>query len=172
LGILPVVRFSTTILQFGERGEKSGWTYIRIPIAMAEKLHPGFRKTFRVKGSLDQFPISGAALLPMGDGGFILPVNGRMRKGLRKAKGARIRVQLERDRKPVAISPELLDCLDDEPAARAHFRSLPPSQQAYFSRWIEAARTEPTRAKRIAQAVTALLHKSDFGLMLRSLRPN
>lgn len=108
----------------------------------------------------------------MGNGDFILPVNGSLRKGLRKAKGARVRVELERDRKPVALSPELLNCLDDEPAARAHFRSLPPSQQLYFSRWIEAARTEPTRAKRIAQAVTALLHQADFRLLMRSFRPN
>ena len=48
-----MVSYSTTILKFDEQGEKTGWTYIVIPSAIAQKLKPGNKKSFRVKGKLD-----------------------------------------------------------------------------------------------------------------------
>jgi hypothetical protein len=47
-----MVQFTAIIKRFGQQGEKTGWTYIEVPAAMAEQLVPGNRKSFRVKGKL------------------------------------------------------------------------------------------------------------------------
>ena len=97
-----------------------------------------------------------------------MALNATMRKGIGKTKGAMVKVQLEVDATPVLPPPELLECLADEPAALEHFSSLAKSHQNYFTKWIEGAKTDETKAKRIAQAVTALSRKMDFGEMIRS----
>jgi bacteriocin resistance YdeI/OmpD-like protein/uncharacterized protein DUF1905 len=163
-----LLRFSTTILQFDEQGEKTGWTYIKIPARLAAKLNPGNKKSFRAKGKLDEFGFHGMALLPMGDGDYIMALNAEIRRKIRKGKGASLKVQLEFDEKPLVISEELIECLEDEPRALSHFRSLNKSHQGYFSKWIESAKTEQTRAKRIALAVNALAKGFGFPEMLRS----
>jgi uncharacterized protein YdeI (YjbR/CyaY-like superfamily) len=64
----------------------------------------------------------------------------------------------------------LMTCLADEPEALTFFNQLTNGHQNYFTKWIESAKTEPTKAKRIAQTITALYRKQDFGEMLRSLK--
>jgi len=167
-----VATFTATILKFKDKGEKSGWTYIEIPAAIAGKLKPGNKKTFRVKGQLDDYRFDGIALLPMGNGNFIMALNGTVRKKIRKVHGARLRVQLEADDKPVTPPFEMIECLDEEPAELTFFKQLPKSHQNYFIKWIEAAKTEPTKTRRIAHAVTALSRKIGFGEMLRMLQKN
>lgn len=165
-----MVRFSTTIRKFEQQGEKTGWTYIEIPADISDQIKPGTRTSFRVKGKLDQFKIAGVSLLPVRGGGFIMPVNAAMRKGTGKRHGALLNVQLEEDKQPFQFNKDFMECLADEPAAAAFFKTLPGSHQRYFSKWIDDARTEPTKTKRIAQAVTALSRKMGYGEMIRSGR--
>ncbi|OIR13144.1 hypothetical protein GALL_55280 [mine drainage metagenome] len=165
-----MIRFSTTIFQFGEQGEKTGWHYISITAAQAGQLGHQTKKSFRVKGKLDEFAIKEIALMPMGDGSFIMPLNATIRKGIKKRKGATLLVQIEKDETVFVLSNELMECLSDEPKALEYFNTLPKSHQRYFSNWINAAKTEPTKAKRIAQAVTGLSRKMNFGEMIRSLK--
>ena len=166
-----MVRFSTTIEQFQEQGEKTGWTYILIRQALAEQIKPGTKKTFRVKGKLDSYPINGIALIPMGGGDFIMALNATIRKAIRKSKGAKLSVELEADDKfVIKPPPEFEECIADEPTAVAYFKTLAKSHQDYFTKWIDSAKTDPTRTKRIAQAVSALAKKQGFGEMLRALK--
>jgi urease beta subunit len=165
-----MVAFSAIIKQFAEQGEKTGWTYIEIPAGIAVKIKPGNKKTFRVKGKLDSYQIKAVALMPMGGGNFIMALNAEMRKAIKKRKGATIQVQLQEDKEKLQPSVELLDCLADEPKAKAYFDSLTYGHKNYFSKWIESAKTEPTKTKRIAQAIDALSRQMDFGSMLRSLK--
>ncbi|MBS1620481.1 MAG: DUF1905 domain-containing protein [Bacteroidetes bacterium] len=167
-----MVRFTAIIKQFGEQGEKTGWTYIEIPIDLAKKLKPGSKKSFRVKGKLDQYSIKYIALLPMGGGSFIMALNKAMRKGIRKNKGAMIKVQLEEDQDLYQLNKDFLECLNDEPEGESYFRALPKSHQDYYSKWIESAKTEQTRTKRIAMAVSSLSKKLGFPEMLRTERKN
>lgn len=162
-----MIQFTATILKFGQQGEKTGWTYIAIPAAMAEQLQPGSKKSFRVKGKLDEFAIQGVALVPMGGGDFIMALNAGIRKGIGKKKGAQLKVQLAVDKVPYQINSVFMECMEDEPAALTFFKSLPLAHQNYFSKWIESAKTEPTKIKRIAQAVTALSRKMGFPEMVR-----
>jgi len=162
-----MVSFTTTILKFGEMGEKTGWTYIEVAAEYAANLKPGNKKSFRVKGKLDDFSIKGVALMPMGEGDFIMPLNAAIRKGIGKRKGAKLSVKIEVDESPIKPSADLLDCLADEPKALEFFDTLTPGHQKYFSDWIESAKTEPTKAKRIALSVNALARGLHYGLMIR-----
>src|ERR1700741_2016037 len=92
-----MVEFTTIILQFGEQGEKTGWSYIEVPADIAQQLKPGNKKSFRVKGMLDALPVHGMALMPMGDGNFIMALKAEVRKALHKNKGAMVHVALEED---------------------------------------------------------------------------
>ena len=162
-----MVTFSAVIKRFTANGEKTGWTYIEIPSDVAHQLKPNHKKTFRVKGKLDQYKIEKVALMPMGGGDFIMPLNATMRKGIKKEKGATIKVQLAVDDNEIKPPAELIECLQDEPKALEFFNSLNKGHQNYFTNWINSAKTEPTRAKRIADSINALSKKMDFGAMLR-----
>lgn len=163
-----MITFTTTIKQFAEQGEKTGWTYIEIPADLAQELKPGNKQSFRVKGKLDQCKIQGVALIPMGGGNFIMALNAAMRKSIHKKKGAMLAVQLLVDTKPVQAPPELLECLADEPKAKTFFEEMRTSHRNYFIKWIGGVKTEAAVAKRIAQVVTALSRGQNFGEMIRS----
>jgi hypothetical protein len=165
-----MVRFTTTILQFGKNGEKTGWTYILIPEKEAQSLKAGNKKSFRVKGKLDAYTFSKVALLPMGEGEFIMPLNAAVRKAIGKGKGAKLVVELSEDKSEVKLPEDLMICLADEPSALAFFESLARSHQLYFGKWIDSAKTEETRAKRIARTVNAMVKKMDYGAMIRAGR--
>lgn len=164
------VSFQTTLLRFEQQGEKTGWTYIDVPGELAQQLKPGNKKSFRVKGKLDNYKIKGVALIPMGSGNFIMAVNAVMRKGIGKREGAMVNVLIETDNEPLKISAEFLECLNDEPVAKEFFYALAKGHQNYFSKWIDSAKTENTKAKRIAQAVTALSRGWGFPEMVRAAK--
>lgn len=163
-----MIRFKTTILQFKEMGEKTGWSYIKIPAALAQKLKPDSKRSFRVKGRLDAHPVSGMALIPMGGGDFILALKAEIRKAIRKQKGAALQVELEVDARQITPPKDLLECLADEPSAMEYFRSLPKSHQNYFGNWIRSAKTDSTRTRRIARVVGAMLKHQNYAEMIRA----
>ena len=162
------VKFTTRINKFDKQGEKTGWTYIEIPAAIAQKLNPGTKKSFRVKGYLDAFKISGVALIPMGGGAFIIAVNASMRKSIGKRHGAMVEVRLQVDKKEFEFNKDFMICLEDEPAAKLFFNTLSGSHQRYFSKWIDSAKTQSTRVKRITKAVNALAKKWGYTEMIRA----
>ncbi|MER3472153.1 MAG: hypothetical protein C4330_12755 [Chitinophagaceae bacterium] len=164
------VSFTATLKKFDEQGEKTGWNYIEVPVGIAQELLPGNKKPFRVKGKLDQFAFSKIALMPMGNGNFIMPVKATIRKAIGKQKGAVVAVKMQVDKKDLELPSEFAECLNDEPQALAHFNSLPKSQQHYFIRWISEAKTDPIKAKRIVQALKALSTGLGFAEMLRSIK--
>lgn len=165
---LGMIDFTTTIKKFDRKGEKTGWSYLEISHKQAERLKPGSRKSFRVKGSIDQHEISGVSLMPMGDGSFILPFNAAMRKATGKSAGQTVRVRLAVDEKEYKLNKDLMACLRDDPAAYEFFQTLPGSHQRYFSKWIESAKTSATRTKRLVMAVEGLSRKMGFGEMIRA----
>ncbi len=166
------VKFDALLRRFDEHGDKTGWTYFVIPKSVAEKLKPGTRRSFRVKGKIDSFPIHFVAMIPFGDGDFIIAVNAEMRKGIGKRAGAKVKVELEEDKSEFVLSPLFIECLRDEPSALSYFQSLLPSHQRYFSKWIDSAKTDETRSKRIAMSVSALARGWGYPEMMRASRKN
>jgi hypothetical protein len=165
-----MLQFTTVIKKFNSQGEKTGWTYIEIPAAIADKLKPNNKKSFRVKGKLDNCPFEGIAVLPMGDGNFILALNASIRREIKKQKGASLFVKIEADNSPVKLNADLMECLADEPESLSFFNQLTPGHRKYFSNWIDSAKTDATKTKRIAQTLTALSNHQHFGEMLRALK--
>jgi len=166
-----MVEFDTIILQFAEQGEKTGWSYIEIPAAIAQQLKPGNKKSFRVRGMLDAFAVSGMALMPMGNGNFIMALKADIRKSIHKNKGAMLHVKIEEDADYKVEMPEdLKACFDFEPEAFDFFNSLVKSHREYFIKWIDGAKTDETRAKRIINTVNAMLRKWSYNTMIREMR--
>jgi hypothetical protein len=166
-----MIGFDTIILQFGEQGEKTGWSYIEIPAHLAQELKPGNKKSFRVRGMLDSLPVSGMALMPMGEGDFIMALKADIRKALHKSKGAMLRARLEEDTDfRIEMPDDLKECFDFEPEAFAFYNTLPKSHRDYFIKWINDAKTNETRAKRIVNTVNAMLRKWNYGQMMREMK--
>lgn len=160
--------FEATVLRFGAMGEKTGWTYIMIPTAVADRLKND-KRSFRVRGQIGNVSIREAALIPMGGGHFILPLNAKIRKGLGPAAevGSVVQVEIEFDPTPQLIDADLLACLSDQPEAMQQFERLPQSHQRYYSKWVGEAKTVATKDKRIGMTIEAMLRHMDFGQMLR-----
>ncbi|MFN3841440.1 MAG: DUF1905 domain-containing protein [Cyclobacteriaceae bacterium] len=167
-----MITFTTTIHRFDKKGEKTGWSYVEISAVQAKKLKPDTKTSFRVKGKLDQFTIKQIALIPMGDGKFIIPFNATMRKGTGKKHGDKLKVMLELDESKFMMNADFMACIKDDPSASAFFKTLAPGHQRYFSKWIDSAKTSGTKTKRIVMAVNALSRKMGFPEMLRDEKKN
>ena len=166
-----MVEFTTIILQFAEQGEKTGWSYIEIPADIAQQLKPRNKKSFRVRGILDALPVRGMALMPMGEGNFIMALKAEVRKGIRKNAGAMLQVRLEEDTDyKVEMPADLQECFDFDPDALEFFNTLAKSHRDYFIKWIDSAKTRETREKRIVNTVNAMLRKWSYNVMLREMR--
>ena len=166
-----MIEFTTIILQFAEQGEKTGWSYIEIPADLAQQLKPGNKKSFRVRGMLDGFAVKGMALIPMGEGNFIMALKAEVRKGIHKNAGAMLQVRVEEDTGyKVEVPDDLQECFDFEPATLDFFNSLPKSHRDYFIKWIDGAKTSETRAKRIVNTVNAMLRKWKYNQMMREIK--
>lgn len=165
-----MIKFNTTILKFDKQGEKTGWTYIEITPAQAKKMNPGVKVGYRVKGKLDNFSFEKIAILPMGQGGFILPLNGKIRKAIGKKTGDKLTVEMELDKRQIQPSADFMACLKADPEAMKFFKTLSGSHQRYFSKWIDDAKTMQTKTKRIVMALTAFSKKQGFPQMLRANR--
>jgi len=167
-----MIKFVVTIKKFDKQGEKTGWTYIEIPPDLIQQLKPGNKKEFKVKGKLDNHPVKRISVLPVGGGRFIMALNGTLRKIIGKRHGAMLNVQLSVDESEFIFNNDFISCLEDDPTAKEYFQSLPGSHQRYFSKWIDEAKTEPTRVKRITMAINALSRKWGFPEMLRASKAN
>ncbi len=165
-----MIVLTTIIKKIGKNGEKTRWTYIDIPKKIAEKLKPGCKKSFRVKGKMDEYSLKALALTPVGDGNFILAINATVRKAIKKIDGASVVVHLEEDIEKIAIAPQMLECLKDEPLACKYFEELPTAHQNWFSNWVKTAKTDITVAKRIAVIVKACSQKMGFLDMMKAYR--
>ncbi len=165
-----MITFKATLQKFEKMGEKTGWTFIVVPAAIAERIKPAVKVSYRVKGSIDHHPLKMVAMVPMGEGDYIIPVNAGMRKGIRKEEGAEVEVALEEDTDEFVLSPDLMNTLEYEPEALEKFSSMPKSHQKYFSNWIESAKTIETRTRRITMSVKGLAMGMDYGEMIRHFK--
>jgi Domain of unknown function (DUF1905)/Bacteriocin-protection, YdeI or OmpD-Associated len=159
--------FTATLFRFDKKGEKTGWTYFDIPMDIATALSPGNKKSFRVKGTLDDFAIAQVATVPMGEGEFIIAFNADMRKGTKKKEGDKIAVVLEIDTSERLMSQDLIDCLSEDPNSLDKFLALPLGHRNYYSNWIESAKGADTKADRIRKTLFAMQHDMQYGEMIR-----
>lgn len=91
-------------------------------------------------------------------GEFVVGLSRAVREGAGVAAGERVDVELVLDSDPreVEVPQPLTDALDADPAARAAFDALAYTHRKEFARWIEEAKREETRARRVGQALEML----------------
>lgn len=163
-----MITFKAEIERFETNGEKTGWSYIFIPNTIAEQIKPGERRSIRVKGKIDEVEINGIGLMPMRHGDFIMALNKSLRKLLRKEAGAKVTLNLTFDADfKIEMPHDLEICLADEEELLRQFLAMPKSHQNYFINWLNTAKTEPTRTKRLVMIVNAMVNKYNFGEMVR-----
>lgn len=148
-----MIQFSAVLHRYEQNADKTGWTYLVIPPDVADQINPGIKKMYKVKGKLDSFAISKVSIMPMGGGQFMMPINAVMRKALGKRKGSLVTLRLSLDKSVTELNQELLQCLADEPKAEKTFQSFTNSTRNWISKWVGTAKTEQTKAKRIAMIV-------------------
>ena len=107
----------------------------------------------------------------MGHGDFIMSLNKPIRKLLRKEAGAKVVLKLLFDSDFKIEMPDDLEiCLSDEDELLARFLAIPKSHQNYFINWLNTAKTEVTRTKRLVMIINAMFNNMDFGAMIRGAR--
>lgn len=162
------VTFKAEIERYGEMGEKTGWSYVFIPKDLANEIKPDCKKSFRLKGKIDHLEIGGMATVPIGEGNFIIALKASLRKQLRKEMGAVVNLELEEDKDFKIEIPEDLElCLSDEQHLMDGFMKLPMSHRNWYINWLNSAKTEPTRTKRLVKIVSAMDRGMTFGEMMR-----
>lgn len=166
-----MVVFNALIYKYAQNADKSGWTYVEIPSEIANQIKPNYKTTFRVKGLIDHVKISGLALIPAGAGDFILAINAKIRKEIKKKEGAMLNLSLESDDDFTIECPaELSEYLNEDLESGVYFNSLAKSHREYFYNWINSAKTLNTRTNRIVKTINALSQQWDYGKMIRSNR--
>lgn len=165
-----MVQFKATIEKFNKKGEKTSWTYLPIAASIAKKLNNDCKKIYRVKGVIDDIAIKQVAIMPMGDGTYIMPLNATIRKQLVKKEGDTVKAAIEVDNEPILINAELLDCLMLDEKAYTFFTSLPGSHQRYYSKWVDEAKTPITKERRLTTIINALANKWDYPTMIKNYK--
>jgi Bacteriocin-protection, YdeI or OmpD-Associated/Domain of unknown function (DUF1905) len=88
-------------------------------------------------------------------GEFMVGLNREVREGAGVQAGDTVTLELALDTQPrtVDVPPALAEALDADPEARASFEGMAFTHRKEFARWIDEAKREETRARRVAQAV-------------------
>ena len=163
-------QFTATIYKYGKKGEKTGWTFVEIPSDVIAQLKLKNRREFKIKGIIDDVKISRLVCYPVKNGNFIIALNAELRKKLKKKEGNEVIIKFALDKSAALTSPELLNCLEEESAAKKQFESLPVSHQNYFHRYVYSAKGSDTKTGRIVNVINAMYKKQNFGEMLRGLK--
>jgi len=143
------MRFRTTILQ----GDKTA-TGIRVPPEVVEALGAGKRPAVTV--TINGFTYRSSVAVMGGD--FMIGVSAENRAGTGVKGGDEVDVDVELDTAPreVTVPPDFAAALDAEPAARRTFDGLSYSNKSWHTYQIAGAKSDETRARRIAKSIEAL----------------
>ena len=110
----------------------------------------------KVRGRIDNYEISNANLMPVGDGSMFLAVNAEIRKQIGKNEGDIVHVILYSLELPPVDTDDFFICLQDEPAALQHFNRLPENEQQKLLEWIYSVKNDQLKVERIAQTIDRL----------------
>jgi len=148
------ISFTAIIIQ--HEGMNAG--YIEFPFSVEEVF--GTRGMVKVKalfdGKADYRGISN-----MGTGCHILILTQEVRRKLGKTFGDSVYVELEHDlgKREVIIPEDIQKVLNEFPEALAFFEKLSYTHRKEYINWINSAKKEETRAKRMVSFIEKLLEK-------------
>jgi len=92
------------------------------------------------------------------DGRALLGLNREVRNAAGVEAGQEVSIELERDDEPrtVEVPRDLAVALEADPAVRETFERLSYTHRKEYVRWIEEAKREETRTRRVAKSVELL----------------
>lgn len=142
------MKFSTTLLQMGNN------TGIEVPADVLDALGAGKRPAVIVNVNGYEYRSTVASM----GGKYLLPFSAERRKESGIAGGDAIDVGLTLDAAPrvVEVPEDLQAALDASPVVAAAWDKQPPSQRKAHVTSVLGAKSEQTRARRIAAIVTKL----------------
>lgn len=138
---------------------KGAWTFVEIPEIPMSKTPFGMLK---VKGKIDDYVFSNTHLMPMGNGHVGLTVRAEIRKKIKKQAGDIVHITIYEDKTSLIIPQELLLCLEYEDGVLEKFGVYTNGQKKAFVNWINSAKTEQTKADRIAKTITMIQKGEKF----------
>jgi Uncharacterized protein conserved in bacteria len=143
------VKFHTKILQAGKTA-----TGIQIPDEVIEKLGAGKKPPVRVTINGQSYRSTVAVMA----GKFMVGVSAENRAKTGVSGGDEVDVELALDTEPreVTVPADFAKALKANPEARKKFDALSYSKKQAFVVSIEGAKTQETRERRVAKAVTEL----------------
>ena len=144
-----LMRFRTTIVQ----GDKTA-TGIRVPDDVLAALGPSRRPPVRVTVNGYTYRTTVASV----KGALMFSVSADVRRKAVVAGGDEVDVDIELDNEPreVAVPADLQAALGADPEARRFFDGLSYSHKSSYVLWIESAKKDETRQRRIPEAVRML----------------
>src|SRR5262245_45133880 len=153
---VPKIRFRATLFRPVATAKAVAWTFLILPKEASAKLPS--RGMMSVEGTFNGLAFR-ATLEPDGQGGHWLKVD----RKLREAVGAQAGDIVSREIAPLAAEPEprvpaeLRQALAAaHPKARAAWSDITPVARRDWIQWIESAKREETRLKRIESACDML----------------
>ena len=143
------MRFRATVEQSGKTA-----TGIEVPSTVVEGLGAGKRPAVRVTISGHTYRSTVASM----DGRSMVGISAENRAAAGVAGGDVIDVDIELDTAPreVDVPPDLAAALKKDPKARKTFDALSYSNKNWHVQSIAGAKSEETRARRVAKSVAAL----------------
>lgn len=129
-------------------------TGIRVPDEVVSALGSGKRPAVQVTINGHTYT---STIASMG-GVFMLPVSAEHRAGAGIAAGDEVDVEIELDTEPrvVVVPSDFAEVLESDARAKQAFEALSYSKQRQHVLSIEGAKTDETRQRRIAKALSAL----------------
>jgi hypothetical protein len=143
------MKFSSTIVLGGKTA-----TGIPVPEDVVAGLGAGKRPAVSVTINGHTYR---STVAPMG-GEFFVPLSAENREAAGVAAGESVEVDLELDTAPrdVALPPDFADALGTSEKAGAFFGGLSYSHKRAYVLWIEGAKQDETRRRRVSQALEML----------------
>lgn len=141
------MKFVTALLQNGKTA-----TGFEVPASVVEALGKGKRPPVKVTINDHTYRSSVASM----DGKFMVGVSAEQREAAGVAAGDDLEVEIELDTEPrtVDVPPDLAEALAQDAAAGQFFEGLSYSNKQRHVLAINGAKTDETRQRRIAKAVS------------------
>ncbi len=139
------------------KGERVLWyAVLFLPPELAAELPFARHPRLRVEGEIADVPVAGA-WMPTGDGRRYFIVSPAVRKATQARLGTLLDMRFRvADQDAVEVPEALARALAADPAAQAAWDVLTPGRRRGLAHLVGAAKTEPTRARRVAEVLAAM----------------
>lgn len=151
--------FETPVERFGVGKTKVLWyTVIFLPDKFQKDLPFDKFPRLRVEGEIEEVPIQNA-FIPTGDGRYYLIVSPKVLKEAEVEVGDVVRVRFRvADQNHVEVPPNLQQAIEAEANGLKAWDMLTPGKKRMLAQHVLSAKTPKTQAKRVAEALEALIH--------------